>query len=38
MVPAFYDGGTHIVVAPKINFDMLKMINDIETVERIRGT
>ena len=33
MVPAFYDGGTHIVVAHKINFDMLKMINDIEFVE-----
>jgi hypothetical protein len=38
MVPAFYDGGTHIVVAHRINFDMLKMINDIEFVERIRGT
>jgi hypothetical protein len=38
MVPAFYDGGTHIVVAHKVNLDMLKMINDIETVERIRGT
>jgi hypothetical protein len=38
MVPAFYDGGTHIVVAHKIDFDTLKMINDIETVERIRGT
>ena len=38
MVPAFYDDGTHIVVAHKVNFDMLKMINDIETVERIRGT
>ena len=38
MVPAFYDGGTHIVVAHKINFAMLKMINDIETVQRIRGT
>ena len=38
MVPAFYDAGTHIVVAHKINFDMLKMINDIEFVERIRGT
>jgi len=25
MVPAFYDAGTHIVVAHKINFDMLKM-------------
>jgi hypothetical protein len=35
---AFYDEGTHIVVAHKINFDMLKMINDIEFVERIRGT
>ena len=38
MMPAFYDWGTHIVVAHKINFDMLKMINDIEFVERIRGT
>jgi len=38
MVPAFYDGGTHIVVAHKMDFDTLKMINDIETVERIRGT
>jgi hypothetical protein len=38
MVPAFYDGGTHIVVAHKVDLDMLKMINDIETVERIRGT
>ena len=38
MVPAFYDGRTHVVVAHKINFDMLKMINDIEFVERIRGT
>ena len=27
-----------VVVAHKIDFDMLKMINDIETVERIRGT
>ena len=38
MVPAFYDGGTHVVVAHKIDFDILKMINDTETVERIRGT
>ena len=38
MAPAFYDGGTHIVVAHKINLDMLKMINDIEFVERIRDT
>ena len=38
MVPAFYDGGTHVVVAHKIDFDILKMINDIEFVQRIRGT
>ena len=38
MAPAFYDQGTHIVVAHRINFDMLKMINDIEYVDRIRGT
>jgi hypothetical protein len=34
----FYDNGTHIVVAHKIDFNMLKMINDIDFVERIRGT
>lgn len=38
MVPAFYDDGTHVVVAHKIDFKMLKMINDIDSVERIRGT
>jgi len=38
MMPAFYDSGTHVVVAHKINFDILKMINDFEVVERIRGT
>ena len=38
MVPAFYDEGTHIVVAHKVDLGVLKMINDIETVERIRGT
>jgi hypothetical protein len=38
MVPAFYDQGTHIVVAHRIDFNMLKMINDIDFVERIRGT
>lgn len=38
MVPAFYDGGTHVVVAHKVDFNMLKMINDVEFVERIRGT
>ena len=38
MTPAFYDNGTHIVVAHHIDFNMLKMINDIDFVERIRGT
>jgi hypothetical protein len=38
MVPAFYDGGTHVVVAHKIDFKMLKRINDIDFVERIKGT
>jgi hypothetical protein len=39
MTPAFYDdNGTHFVVAHKIDFNMLKMINDIDFVERIRGT
>lgn len=38
MVPAFYDQGTHVVVAHKVDFNMLKMINDIDFVERIRGT
>jgi hypothetical protein len=37
-MPAFYDSGTHIVVAHRINFDMLKMINDIAFVEIIKGT
>jgi hypothetical protein len=38
MVPAFCDGGTHVVVAHKIDFKMLKRINDIDFVERIKGT
>ena len=38
MTPAFYDNGTHVVVAHKIDFNMLEMINDIDFVERIRGT
>lgn len=38
MAPAFYDSGTHIVVAHRINFDLLKMINDIDVVEAIKGT
>jgi hypothetical protein len=38
MAPAFYDSGTHVVVAHKINFELLKMINDIDFVEMIKGT
>lgn len=38
MSPAFYDQGTHVVVAHKIDFKMLKMINDLDYVERVRGT
>jgi hypothetical protein len=38
MVPAFYDSGTHIVVAHKIGFELLKEINDIDFVESIKGT
>jgi hypothetical protein len=38
MVPAFYDSGTHIVVAHKVSFELLKEINDIDWVESIKGT
>jgi hypothetical protein len=38
MAPAFYDSGTHVVVAHRINFELLKMINDIDFVETIKGT
>ena len=38
MVPAFYDNGTHIVVAHKIGFELLKEINDFDFVESIKGT
>jgi hypothetical protein len=38
MVPAFYDSGTHIVVAHRIGFELLKEINDLDYVESIRGT
>ena len=38
MVPAFYDSGTHVVVAHKISFELLKEINDRDFVESIKGT
>jgi len=37
-IVSHYEEGTHIVVAHRVNFDMLKMIDDIEFVDRIRGT
>ena len=38
MSAAFYDSGTHIVVVHRINFEILKMVNDIDFVEAIKGT
>ncbi len=38
MTPAIYDNGTRLVVAHKIDFNMLKMINDIDFVDMIRET
>ncbi|HYZ60517.1 MAG TPA: hypothetical protein VE544_12745 [Nitrososphaeraceae archaeon] len=38
MVPAFYDSGTHVVVAHKISFELLKEMNDRDFVESIKGT
>lgn len=38
MVPAFYDSWTHIVVAHKVSFELLKEINDFDFVESIKGT
>jgi hypothetical protein len=38
MMPTFYNSGTHAVVARRIYFDILKVINDIELVEMVKGT
>ena len=38
VMPAFYDQGTHIVVAHRFNLQMLKYLSDTMDVEKIRGT
>jgi hypothetical protein len=38
VMPAFYDGGTHVVIAHRINLEMLEYLSSDENVYRIRGT
>ena len=38
MAPQFFDKGTHIVVHHKLDYDLLKYINDHSQVVEIRGT
>jgi hypothetical protein len=38
MAPQFFDKGTHIVVHHKLDYDLLKYINDQPKVMEIRGT
>ena len=38
MAPQFFDKGTHIVVHHKLDYDLLKYINDHPKVLEIRGT
>ena len=38
VMPAFYDQGTHIVVAHRFNLQMLKYLSNTMDVEKIRGT
>jgi hypothetical protein len=38
MAPQFFDKGTHIVVHHKLDYDLLKYINDHPKVVEIRGT
>jgi hypothetical protein len=38
MAPQFFDKGTHIVVHHKVDYDLLKYINDHPKVIEIRGT
>jgi hypothetical protein len=38
MAPQFFDKGTHIVVHHKLDYDLLKYINDHTKVVEIRGT
>lgn len=38
VMPAFYDHGTHIVVAHRFNLPMLEFLSNSLDVEKIRGT
>lgn len=38
VMPAFYDHGTHIVVAHRFNLQMLEFLSNNLNVEKIRGT
>ena len=38
MAPQFFDKGTHIVVHHKLDYNLLKYINDHQKVVEIRGT
>ena len=38
VMPAFYDGGTHVVIAHRIDLKMLEYFSLDENVYRIRGT
>ena len=38
MTPAFYDNGTHIIVHHKLDYDILKQINDIDDILEVTGT
>ena len=38
VIPAFYDGGTHVVIAHRIDLKMLEYLSSDENVYRIRGT
>lgn len=38
VMPAFYDGGTHVVIAHRVNLKMLEYISSDENVYKVRGT
>jgi hypothetical protein len=38
MAPQFFDKGTHVVVHHKLDYDLLKLMNDHPGVVEIRGT
>ena len=38
MAPQFFDKGTHVVVHHKLDYDLLKLMNDHPGVMEIRGT